>query len=143
MKLWRQVGLYKLVMDYFATRRAQRHKDRTSTSAFPFRKSKKTTDEDTPIGRDFSVMEYVIEQRILETPVLELTYYVDVVGDVPSHLIRPHYGGHGIHDIGNGDTDPEWGLDIVIYGGVLRYGPWSDRQRYVVLFSYISDPHTV
>ena len=142
-KLWRQVRLYKLVIDYFATRRAQRHKDSTHTSAFPFRKSKKPTDEGTPIGRDFSVIEYVIERRILEAPVLELTYYVDVVGEVPSHSIRPQFGGHGIYDIGNGDTDPEWGFTVVVYGGILRYGPWSDRQRYVIFFIYMFHSHTI
>lgn len=34
-------------------------------------------------------------------------------------------------DIGNGDLPPEWGVDAVIHGAALSYGPWSDRQRYV------------
>lgn len=36
-------------------------------------------------------------------------------------------------DIGNGDLPPEWGFDLVIRNGVLRYGPWADRQRWVLL----------
>jgi len=93
------------------------------------RKGKKVADEDTPIGIDFSAFEYAIERKILEAPTLELTYYVDVVGEVPSHPVAARYGVDGIFDIGNGDTPPEWGFDLVVYGGFLRYGPWADRQR--------------
>ena len=93
------------------------------------RKGKKVTDEDTPIGIDFATFEYAIERKILEAPTLELTYYVDVVGEVPSHPVAARFGVDGISDIGNGDTPPEWGFDLVVYGGFLRYGPWADRQR--------------
>lgn len=93
------------------------------------RKGNKVVDEDTPIGIDFSAFEYAIERKILEAPTLELTYYVDVVGEVPSHPVATRYGVDGIFDIGNGDTPPEWGFDLVVYGGFLRYGPWADRQR--------------
>lgn len=129
MKLWRQVGLYKLVADYFATRRSQRAAHHLTTSFLPFHKSKKAIDEDTPVGVDFSTFEYAIERRILEAPILELTYYVDVVGEVASQPINPRYAAGGVYDIGNGDTAPEWGFDLVVYGGTLRYGPWADRQR--------------
>lgn len=129
MKLWRQVGLYKLITEYFTTRRAQRAAHHSAAFFLPFHKPKKTVDEDTPIGVDFSTFEYAIERRVLEAPSLELTYYVDVVGEVPSDSVEPRYAGGGIYDIGNGDTSPEWGLDLVIYGGTLRYGPWADRQR--------------
>jgi len=58
---------------------------------------------------------------------LDLSYYVDIVGDVPqtsqtSSTLEPF-------DIGNGDVSPEWGVEVVIWGGILRYGPWADRQR--------------
>jgi len=93
------------------------------------RKGKKAIDEDTPIGINFSEFEYAIERKILEAPTLELTYYVDVVGEVPSHPAAARYGVDGTFDIGNGDTPPEWGFDLVVYGGFLRYGPWADRRR--------------
>lgn len=32
-------------------------------------------------------------------------------------------------DVGNGDLAPEWGIDFVIHGGQVNYGPWADRQR--------------
>ncbi|KAF8973209.1 hypothetical protein BDZ97DRAFT_665381 [Flammula alnicola] len=129
MKLWRQVGLYDLVSDYFANRRAQRITNKSVTSSLHFKKAKKTADEDTPVGIDFSTFEYAIERNILEASTLELTYYVDVVGEVPSHPVTARYAGDEIYDVGNGDTAPEWGFDLVIYGGFLRYGPWADRQR--------------
>lgn len=91
--------------------------------------SNKVLDEETPIGVDFSTLEYAIERKILETPTLELAYYVDVVGEVPSHISTARYASTEMHDIGNCDTDPEWGIDLVIHGGFLRYGPWADRQR--------------
>ncbi|KAG6845924.1 hypothetical protein H0H87_000730 [Tephrocybe sp. NHM501043] len=86
-------------------------------------------DEPTPIGGDLRDLEYAIERKILETPLLELSYFFDAPGEVPA---LPHYheniGGESF-EIGNGDVAPDWGFDIVINGGVLRYGPWADRQR--------------
>lgn len=57
---------------------------------------------------------------------MELSYYADAVGEVPEHT--EHVNIESI-DIGNGDVSPEWGFDIIICGGFLRYGPWADRQR--------------
>ncbi|KAG0707320.1 hypothetical protein DFH29DRAFT_995117 [Suillus ampliporus] len=92
------------------------------------RKSAKSIDEETPIGADFAALEYAIERRIIEAPILELSYYTDVVGDV-SDVQGPRGMGLESYDIGNGDLPPEWGVDLVIRNGTLRYGPWADRQR--------------
>lgn len=91
-------------------------------------KKSRNLEEETPIGVDFSTHEYAIERKILEAPALELTYYADVVGDVPVDAPTFHTTGV-VHDIGNSDTEPEWGFDLVVFGGFLRYGPWADRQR--------------
>ncbi|KAG6903050.1 hypothetical protein C0995_007483 [Termitomyces sp. Mi166 len=94
------------------------------------KKQKKTVqDESTPIGANFSQLEYAIERRILETPLLELSYFFDVTGEVPALSDYHENIGAQSVDIGNGDVAPEWGFDIIINGGVLRYGPWADRQR--------------
>jgi hypothetical protein len=89
-------------------------------------------DEETPVGADFSKLEYAVERKILEAPILELSYYADVAGDVPAQpsLVAP--SGGEPYDIGNGDLSPEWGIDLVVRGGFIRYGPWADRQRCVV-----------
>jgi hypothetical protein len=112
-------------MDYFARRQAQRITHKSLPSGF---KKSGSTEEETPIGIDFATHEYAVERKVLEAPGLELTYYVDVVGDVPIDA-SPSRSTGGMCDIGNGDTDPEWGFDLVIFGGFVRYGPWTDRQR--------------
>lgn len=91
----------------------------------------KAPDDETPIGIDFSKLEYAIERKILEAPTLELLYYADVVGIVPAEPSRPSTDSSSLDpfDIGNGDLPPEWGIDFVVKGGFLRYGPWADRQR--------------
>jgi hypothetical protein len=127
IKLWRQMKLYGLTLDYFSTRRGQRlgqHSIQSSTSGHTH--PRKVVDEDTPIGIDFSKFEYAVERKILEAPSLELTYYADVVGEVPTATRLAENSTSGIS---NGEADPEWGCDIIINGGFLRYGPWADRQR--------------
>ncbi|KAJ7096249.1 hypothetical protein C8R44DRAFT_371827 [Mycena epipterygia] len=121
-KLWRHLKLYN------TSRKYPTNQDYASQS-IPTPRSHgkhKSLDEDTPLGADFDTLEYAIERKILEAPVLELTYYTDVVGDVPS---LPHPVDKEPGDIGNGDIGPEWGIDLVVRGGILRYGPWADRQR--------------
>ncbi|KAH9485425.1 Protein CSF1 [Psilocybe cubensis] len=129
VKIWRQMNLYSIMNDYFSTRRIQRANTLPVRPSTTSPKLKKGTDEDTPIGIDFSTFEYAIERKILEAPILDLTYYVDIVGEVPPQPNIDHRHGSGVYDVHAGDTPPEWGFDIVIYGGLLRYGPWADRQR--------------
>nr|CAG8529135.1 11787_t:CDS:10 [Entrophospora candida] len=71
--------------------------------------------------------EYAKEQNILECLGLELNYYADVAGKVPSNPI-PITDNEEM-DIGNGDVSPEWGVELVFSGAQLAYGPWADRQR--------------
>ncbi|CDO69204.1 hypothetical protein BN946_scf185042.g106 [Trametes cinnabarina] len=106
------------------------------------RKQQKSVDEETPLGADFSTLEYAIERKILEASVLELLYYADVVGVVPSPAIGQETQDESLDpfDIGNGDLPPEWGIDVVVRGGSIRYGPWADRQR--VLLQHVFFPPT-
>lgn len=94
------------------------------------RKTHGILDDETPVGADFTTLEYAIERKILEAPVLELSYYADVVGSVPADNVHHAAVTGDPFDIGNGDLPPEWGIDLVIRNGILRYGPWADRQRY-------------
>ncbi|KAH7888759.1 hypothetical protein F5I97DRAFT_2055646 [Phlebopus sp. FC_14] len=124
-QFWRGLRLYSSL---FNPRRASisGQKKGTLTSG---KLSRKSLDEDTFVGADFSKLEYAIERRILEAPILEFSYYADVVGEVPSEGNGPKGMGLESYDIGNGDLPPEWGIDLVIRRGVIRYGPWADRQR--------------
>ncbi|KAH6910365.1 hypothetical protein BKA70DRAFT_1272889, partial [Coprinopsis sp. MPI-PUGE-AT-0042] len=122
-RLWKQVGLFELVLQYFSERRQQRAFQRSLAESTRLRSSKKHNkkqdDEETPIGIDFSTHEYA----------LELTYFVDVVGEVPPLPHADPFSRGDLVDVGNGDTAPEWGVNLLIKGGTLRYGPWADRQR--------------
>jgi hypothetical protein len=103
----------------------------TSTPAKTFRSRSRraqTVDIVFPVGPDSAKREYAIEGKLLEAPILDLSYYVDVVGVVP---VEARSVGREEHDVGNGDRSPEWGIDLVLHGGFLRYGPWADRQRCV------------
>lgn len=92
----------------------------------PSQKRHRRSVED-PTGDDPLTMEYAIERTILEAPIFELCYYTDVAGDVPADV--PETTSEDPYDIGNGDAGPEWGIDIIITRGFLRYGPWADRRR--------------
>lgn len=108
-------------------------KQPVSTPARAFRSRSRrvqSVDIETPVGPDSAKREYAIDRKLLEAPVLELSYYVDVAGAVP---VESRAVGHEEYDVGNGDTSPEWGLDLVVHGGFLKYGPWADRQRLVPL----------
>ncbi|KAF7288717.1 hypothetical protein HMN09_01377700 [Mycena chlorophos] len=121
-RVWRDLKIYS-VMKKFPT-----NDDYASHTSLRSRSQGKhrSIDEETPVGADFTKLEYAIERKILEAPFVELTYYTDVVGEVPSDAFTLDLG---TDDIGNGDMGPEFGVDLVIRGGIVRYGPWADRQR--------------
>ncbi|CAI2166467.1 8487_t:CDS:10 [Funneliformis geosporum] len=88
-------------------------------------------------NKDIVSDEYAKVSTILTCPLLEMTYYADVVGKVPRNPI-PITDSEEI-DIGNGDLSPEWGVDLVFTGVQLDYGPWADRQR-CILQNFFSPP---
>lgn len=61
---------------------------------------------------------------------------------VPSVHSEGSLGGLASHDVGNGGLAPQYGMEIVVYGGTARYGPWADRQR-SVFSSLLFSPHVV
>lgn len=111
-------------------RNRQRQRNFKASTAQSHSKRGKATEEETPIGADFSTLEYAVERNVLDTPLLELTYLVDIVGDVRPHEEQTH---PELYEFGNGDVSPEWVLEFVIHGGFLKYGPWTDRQRQVLV----------
>jgi hypothetical protein len=79
--------------------------------------------EDASDEIDYTTFEYAVERKILEAPTMDIAYFVDNVGFIPIPI-------DGIHAVSESmDTEPEWGIDVIVHGGVIRYGPWSDRQR--------------
>ncbi|KAF4598557.1 hypothetical protein EYR38_006961 [Pleurotus pulmonarius] len=128
-KLWRQLRLGRSLPPPKKTR-AEDHGSRS--------KAKKSSDHPPIVD---PTAEYAIERRILEAPVLELSYYADVVGEVPplSEQIEP-IGVESI-DIGNGGLSPQWGIDIIVRNGFIRYGPWADRQRAELQRAFFPSPY--
>ncbi|KAL4251310.1 hypothetical protein ABKN59_005668 [Abortiporus biennis] len=147
-KLWRQLKLYK-----FNPSSYHYHHHR-ATNLNPFSHSYNSRRSKVPekaandnlngsTSGDEDQQEYAKERKILETPVLELVYYADAVGTVPT----PQQEYIEINpldplDIGNGDLPPEWGVEIVVNGGFIRYGPWADRQRTELQQAFFPSQHT-
>jgi hypothetical protein len=136
-KLWRRVNLAGLMMIPPFKARERRPPVGNLNSFRGRRKAHEILDDETPVGADFTTLEYAIERKILEAPVLELSYYADVVGSVPADNAHHAPVTNDPFDIGNGDLPPEWGIDLVIRNGILRYGPWADRQRYECISYFV------
>ncbi|ODN76792.1 hypothetical protein L202_05394 [Cryptococcus amylolentus CBS 6039] len=99
-KLWKGLARYRLPEDSDPTTR------------------QKSTQEE---------LEYAKVTHLLEAPELTLTYYSDTPGIVPDPLSAPFIDP--LDEIGNVDLPPEYGIDITIHKGIIKYGPWADRQR--------------
>jgi hypothetical protein len=127
IRLWDKLNLLAIARQYTLARREHHAMQRQQINSKPRHKNRKSSNK-LP-NPDFTLVEYAIERRILEAPTLELTYYTDSVGEVPSVSDQVDGIQTESMDIGNGDLSPEWGVDMVITGGFFRYGPWADRQR--------------
>ena len=130
-QLWEGLRLWSIIDNLVPSPNSDPHGGTGNTGSWSRRRARKALEEETPLGADFTRIEYAKEPKILEAPSLDLLYYADAVGRVPatselSGLAEPPSDPF---DIGNGDLPPEWGIDVAIKGGVVRYGPWADRQR--------------
>lgn len=86
-------------------------------------------DDDLAEQERWKAIEYGQFPTILDSPKVAVNIYWDVPGLVliPEGSLRqpcPTFS----EDI-NGEVPPDWGVDVRIYGGYIRYGPWADRQR--------------
>lgn len=88
-------------------------------------------DEDDELAEQerWKAIEYGQFPTILDSPKIAVSIYWDVPGLVlkPGGNLRQAYP-HISEDI-NGAVPPDWGVDVRIFGGHMRYGPWADRQR--------------
>ncbi len=128
-KLLRRLKLWNLTTPRPRSQTFVIHNAVPNPASWNRRRARKAMTDETPLGVDTSASEYAKETKILEAPVLELLYYSDSVGHVPNHPESSTRIAGDPLDIGNGDLPPEWGVDLAIRGGFLRYGPWADRQR--------------
>ncbi|KAF8135489.1 hypothetical protein EV363DRAFT_1395990 [Boletus edulis] len=119
LKVWRGIRLYSALFP----------PNHLASNGFKGRThGKRSLDENNNfVGGDFTKLEYAIKRRIVEAPVLELSYYADVVGEVPAELDGPKGMGLESYDIGNGDLPPEWGIDLVIRNVSQHLKPGDKR----------------
>ncbi|KFY37478.1 hypothetical protein V494_04731 [Pseudogymnoascus sp. VKM F-4513 (FW-928)] len=76
----------------------------------------------------WSSFEYATVSTILDSPEASVSYYWDIPGKVPIEIGSPKPQPWQTSDI-NGDMPPEWGIDVIVKGALINYGPWADRQR--------------
>ncbi|KAH8705185.1 putative fermentation associated protein [Talaromyces proteolyticus] len=86
-------------------------------------------DETTDDHEGWNAVEYGRYSTILDCPSLNLTYYWDIPGKVPTENDMPSSSIHKFSGDINGSNPPEWGIDIKIERGTINYGPWTDRER--------------
>lgn len=87
-------------------------------------------DDDELVEQErWKAIEYGRYPTIVDSPKIAVSFYWDVPGLVPisSNLSHRPFE-QKLEDI-NGDFPPDWGVDLRIFGGAIRYGPWADRQR--------------
>jgi hypothetical protein len=77
----------------------------------------------------WSTIEYATVSTIVDSPEASMSFYWDVVGVVQVQTSQAE-GKKGKEAANiNGDTPPEWGIDLFLKGAIINYGPWADRQR--------------
>ncbi|KAI0743929.1 hypothetical protein C8Q80DRAFT_1355680 [Daedaleopsis nitida] len=138
-RVWQRLKLWSSLSIFDRTSRGSHHSVPVPhPQTWGRRRQHKSLDEETPLGADFATLEYAIERKILEASVVELLYYADVVGVVPPLAAGQENQDESMDpfDIGNGDLPPEWGIDLVIRDGFIRYGPWADRQRTILQHAF-------
>ncbi|MCJ1262660.1 hypothetical protein MMC22_002530 [Lobaria immixta] len=87
-------------------------------------------DDDELVEQErWKATEYGQYPTVVDSPKIAVSFYWDVPGLVPISSSSSHRSvDHKSDDI-NGDFPPDWGVDLRIFGGAIRYGPWADRQR--------------
>ncbi|KAF2722975.1 hypothetical protein K431DRAFT_283483 [Polychaeton citri CBS 116435] len=80
-------------------------------------------------------IEYAKASTLLDCGKLGMLFYWDIPGVLPDATAGEDanlLGGGRVNqphaDI-NGSEPPAYGLDLLVYGGTIVYGPWADRQR--------------
>ena len=77
----------------------------------------------------WSSIEYAMVTTLLDSPRAAIGFYWDVPGVVPERKLPPTLSDTTATENINGDLPPEWGVDLMVQGGLINYGPWADRQR--------------
>lgn len=86
-------------------------------------------DDDDLIEQErWKAIEYGAFSTIVDSPEISMSIYWDVPGLVP-HLESTRNTPPVFEMDINGDTPPDWAIELKVRGGTINYGPWADRQR--------------
>ena len=96
-------------------------------------------DDDRDDHEEWNGVEYARYSHVLDCPSVHMTFYWDVPGKV--QLVGPIERDPRHADI-NGTEAPAYGLDLIIRGGMIDYGPWTDRLRAEIQNAFFPNPYT-
>ena len=83
-------------------------------------------------------VEYAKFSTVLDCPSVHMNFYWDTPGLVT--VETTHANGSLQSDNINGSDPPAYGLDLVIGGGTIDYGPWTDRLRAELQNAFFPNP---
>jgi len=72
-------------------------------------------------------VEYAKASTLADIEKLTFRFYFDLPGVVPNIMFDDATSAYA-EDM-NGSKPPDYGMDFLVHGGVVTYGPWADRQR--------------
>jgi hypothetical protein len=78
--------------------------------------------------QEWDAVEYAKSSTIVDCPQVDVSYFWDIPGTIPSGFDYEEKSVSPGRDI-NGTSPPDYGLEVEIHGGTVTYGPWADRQR--------------
>ena len=84
-------------------------------------------------------VEYAKFSTVLDCPSVHMNFHWDTPGKVPSDG-RSAGNFPAVDDI-NGAQPPGYGLDLIIRGGNVDYGPWTDRLRIELQNAFFPNPY--
>ena len=86
-------------------------------------------DDDFVEQERWKAVEYGEFPTIVDSPAIFMSFYWDIPGLIPNANNSTRNPPPGSEVNINGDTPPDWGIDLKVRGGTINYGPWADRQR--------------
>ncbi|EON63682.1 hypothetical protein W97_02910 [Coniosporium apollinis CBS 100218] len=78
---------------------------------------------------EWDAVEYGKSSLIADITRVSFSFYWDIPGPKPQEIEGPTAVDSPIRPDVNGASPPDYGLELYIYGGIVNYGPWADRQR--------------
>lgn len=84
-------------------------------------------------------IDYARFSTILDCPKIQLIFYWDVPGKVRDDLTLLREANL-TNDI-NGSYPPAYGMDLIVKGGSVDYGPWTDRLRAEMQTAFFPNPY--